>query len=55
MKKEYTTLSMNPVLKDQFVRANIDWNLTHPSQRKTKEEFLEMLLNILKEKERKER
>jgi hypothetical protein len=42
---KYTTLSIPFKSKDQFNQYNADWNIKNPNNRKTKEEFFEMIIN----------
>lgn len=41
----YTTLSIPFKSKDQFNQYNADWNIKYPNNRKTKENFFEMIIN----------
>jgi hypothetical protein len=50
--KKYTSLSLPFKVKDKFVKLNIDWNMKYPNQRKTKEEFMELILNAFVEWEK---
>lgn len=54
-RKIYTSLSIPFQLKDEFTKLNIDWNIKNPTQRKTKEEFMKLLINSFKEKESKKK
>lgn len=50
--KIYTTLSIPIESKDKFLQMNIEWNIKHKKQRKTKEEFFQLLMNKFKEIEK---
>lgn len=50
---KYTTLSIPFYVKDEFMELNLAWNKKNPTQRKTKEKFMIMLMNKFKENNQK--
>lgn len=47
--KQYTTISIPVEVKDKFLKLNVDWNMRNKKERKTKEEFFELVLNRFEE------
>lgn len=41
----YTSLAVLPKTKDRYMIKNIEWNIKNPKLRKTKAEFLDLLLD----------